>query len=315
MKKLVFIFIALMFFVPQMEAQNSAQGYFRKIANEKKKVDKKRLKHFQMALKGDNPKKEEKYRTMVVDQVVSSMNTIKKLPPYKGDSAFRNDYVRVLNLYKEAYTRSYGDIQELKDSSQTSYDNMMLYLDAVEEMEYTIEEATEKLKRNEEYFSNKYNFPLRIDEEMEEQYEELNYVLYYLRDSYRNYYKVEFELKKIKNLDIADFVVKQERKHQMVTVKAIEKTISETVVLGDYEGDDSYQKDLIGLLEDVESMMREDYTEILDLAEDGSYDERKWDKGMSKFESFKEDLTSIMQNYYEIKAGFVEGYLPEDFEE
>jgi len=47
MKKFVFVLFTLMLFVPQMEAQNSAQSYFRKIANEKKKVNKKRLKYFQ----------------------------------------------------------------------------------------------------------------------------------------------------------------------------------------------------------------------------------------------------------------------------
>jgi len=313
MKKIVLILFALLLFAPQIEAQNNAQSYYRKIANEKKKVNKKRLKHFQASLKGDNPKKTERYRTMVVDQVNASMKIIKKMRPYQGDSAFRNDYVRVLNLYNLAYTRAYGNIKELEDSSKMSYDNMMLYLDAVEEMDATIEEAAEKLTRNEEYFANKYKFTIRYDEEMEAQYELLNDVLYYLRESYRSYFRVEVEfLYLLANYE--DFDTKRERKRQMQTVKAIEKTLSETVLLGDFDGDDSYQKGLMNLLEDMETIMREDYTEIIDLAEDGSYDEKKWDKGMKKLDGFVEDLKALMHAYYEDKADFVDAYLPDDFE-
>ncbi len=314
MKKIVFILFALMLFTPKMEAQNNAQSYFRKIANEKKKVNKKRLKYFQSSLKGDNPKKAERYRTMVVDQVNASMKIIKKMRPYQGDTAFRNDYARVLNLYNQAYTRAYGNIQELEDSSHLSYENMMLYLDAVEDMEFTIEEAAEKLRMNEEYFANKYKFTIRYDEEMEAQYELLSDVLYYLRESYRSYFRVEVQFLYL-IAEYENFEAKRERKRQMQTVKAIEKTLSETVVLGDFDGDDSYQKNLIDLLEDMETMMREDYTEIIDLAEDGSYDEKKWDKGMKKLDGFIEDLKSMMQAYYDEKASFVDGYLPDDFED
>lgn len=299
--------------LPSVQAQNSAMSYYRKIANEKKKVEKKRLKYFQYALKGDNPKKAEKYRVMVVDQVETSMATIKKMKPFKGDSAFRNDYVRVLNLYILAYTKSYGNIQELEASSRNSYDDMMKYLDAVEVMEGEIEEAAIKLRRNEEYFSNKYNFKLVIDEEMEEQYEDLNDVLYYTRDIYRSYFRVEDQMHAL--LESAeDFDVKTGRIYKKSTIKALEKSISEIVVIGDFDGDDHHLKEVIDLLEELEEVMKEDYSEILDLADEGSYDEKQWNKAMKKLEAFVEDLDGFQSDYYLSKTRFVEYYLPDDFE-
>ena len=298
---------------PQAEAQNSAMSYYRKIANEKKKVEKKRLKYFQYALKGDNPKKAEKYRTMVVDQVETSMEVIQKMKPYKGDVAFRNDYVRVLSLYTQAYTKTYGDIEELEASSRNSYEDMMKYLDAVEVMEGEIEEAAIKLRRNEEYFANKYKFRLVIDEEVEEQYLTLNDVLYYTRDVYRSYYRVEDQIYALVE-SANDFDVKTARIYKKNTIKAIEKSISEIVVLGDFDGDDNHEEEVIGLLEDLEEQLKEDFNDILDLADEGSYDERQWDKAMKKLEDFIEDLQGFQIAYYESKAEFVEDYLPEDFD-
>lgn len=313
MRKIIILTMVLFMAAPSLLAQNSAMSYYRKIANEKRKVEKKRLKYVQYDVLGDNPKKADKYRVMVVTQVETSMETIKRMKPYQGDSAFRNDYVRVLDLYRLAYTKKYGNIQELEVASTNSYDDMMKYLDAVGDMEIVIEEAAEKLRRNEEYFSNKYNFKLNIDEEMEEQYYVLTDVLYYTRDVYRSYYRVEDQLNAFLE-STEEFDVKTARLYQRSIVKAIEKSISEIVVLGDFDGDDNHQKEVIGLMEDLEELMKDDLVVILDLADEGSYDERQWDKAMKRLEDFKEEVNEFETAYSMSKTRFVEDYLPDDFE-
>lgn len=313
MRKIIILTMVLFIAAPSLMAQNSAMSYYRKIANEKRKVEKKRLKYVQYDVLGDNPKKADKYRLMVVTQVESSMETIKRMKPYKGDSAFRNDYVRVLDLYRLAYTKKYGNIQELEAASKNSYEDMMKYLDAVGDMEIVIEDAAEKLRRNEEYFSNKYNFKLNVDEEMEEQYYVLTDVLYYTRDVYRSYYRVEDQLNAF--LESADeFDVKTGRLYQRSIIKAIEKSISEIVLLGDFDGDDNHMEDVKDLLEDLEYKMKRDLAEILDLADEGSYDERQWDKAMKKLEVFIEEMNEFKMAYNESRTRFVEDYLPDDFE-
>ena len=313
MKKLMLLTLTLLVAIPSVQAQNSAMSYYRKISNEKRKVEKKRLKYVQYDMLGDNPAKADKYREMVVDQVESSMQTIERMRPYQGDSAFRNDYVRVLDLYRLAYTKKFGNIQELEGLSTNSYEDMMKYLDAVGEMEIVIEEAALKLRMNEEYFANKYNFRLNIDEEMEEQYFVLTDVLYYTRDVYRSYYRVEDQLNAFLE-STEEFDVKTARLYQRSIVKAIEKSISEIVVLGDFDGDDNHQKEVVSLMEDLEEIMKDDLVEILDLADEGSYDERQWDKAMKKLEGFKEEVNEFKAAYNMSKSRFVEDYLPEDFE-
>ena len=314
MKKIIILTMVLCMAAPSLMAQNSAMSYYRKIANEKRKVEKKRLKYVQYDVLGDNPKKADKYRTMVVTQVESSMETIKRMKPYQGDSAFRNDYVRVLDLYRLAYTKKYGNIQELETASTNSYEDMMKYLDAVGDMEIVIEEAAEKLQRNEEYFSNKYNFKLTVDEEMEEQYYVLADVLYYTRDVYRSYYRVEDQLNAFLE-STEEFDVKTARIYQRAIIKAIEKSISEIVILGDFDGDDNHLEDVVGLLEDLESKMKDELGEILDLADEGSYDEKQWDKAMKRLEGFEEEMAEFKTAYVLSRTRFVEDYLPEDFEQ
>ena len=73
-------------------------------------------------------------------------------------------------------------------------------------------------------------------------------------------------------------------------------------------------EDVKDLLEDLEYKMKRDLAEILDLADEGSYDERQWDKAMKKLEVFIEEMNEFKMAYKKSRTRFVEDYLPDDFE-
>ena len=316
MKKLLFLLIPFLMLSNTIDAQNSAVSYYRKMLNETKKISKKRMKYMQVSLQNESPAKVDKYRAMVVDQLETSIKAIKKMKAFKGDTAYRNDYVRILSMYQKAYTESFEEIQNLGDSAKTSYESMIILLNAEEAMDDEIAEAKEKLERADLYFSNKYNFDVIVDEEREEQYELLDAVIIYTRDIKRSYYRVEALLIKFPtNFATGDIEIKQERYRQRETVKAIEITRSDLIKIGDFEGDDNHVKDVLSILEDLESACNKDLSDILDLLDDGSYDERAWDKGIKKYEAFVSDLHKYTDEYYESKAEFIYRYSPDDFKE
>lgn len=151
---LMAVFFAI---APFADAQNNASSYWRKIASEQRKIRTKQLMYYKTALATTDAKRLDKNREMILTQVKSSQQNMLRTPAFQGDSAVKNDYIRILDIYTIAYTTGYAQVvanQELMTKDASAFRQ---YQESVAILEGMIDEAEDKFERNETYFTNKYN--------------------------------------------------------------------------------------------------------------------------------------------------------------
>lgn len=139
------------------EAQNTAVSYIRKVTGEQKKIRAKQINYYKTLMNSADEKRLDKNREMIVTQVNATIQAVKRIPNYQGDSTVRNDYLRVLNLYTISYNTGFQQMMLTKAEMNQSGEKFNAYQDALGNMEGMIDDAEYKYDRVITYFNTRYN--------------------------------------------------------------------------------------------------------------------------------------------------------------
>lgn len=314
MRTTILFLLLSVFLGNTIAAQNNASSYFRKFAAEQKKIRTKQVLYYKGALSNVDDRVKDKNRGMVVTQIASSQKAVSKLPPYQGDSALRNDYRRILDLYMEAYTAAFDSVQLKKADAGKSAGNLVAYREAISNMEGMIDDAEDMWESNEDYFSNMYNINIAEDPTLA-QLSTLRNLADYVQEIRGCYQSLPFLLTEMQSMLKTNNYRDLEDKREALS-EATDRALVSAGRVGAYFNEKEKEDDLLlnatlRYLDELKITADDDMTAILNELDEAVYDEndKAIEKATYKFEKLFEDLSGAEEELNHRADKFVDYYI------
>lgn len=146
MKKLLFLLLPVLF-LKSVSGQtfNSPAEYLNYIGLEYKTISEGVLSYTSAVAHGKSARKVEKKRTEMINNIKEAKSKIAKMPDYKGNTAFRDSAVTVINLNYIIINEDYAKIVDMEAVAEQSYDGMEAYLLAQDLASEKLEQAGDRL--------------------------------------------------------------------------------------------------------------------------------------------------------------------------
>lgn len=295
-------------------AQNNPSSYYRKIASEQRKIRTKQINYYKTALLQPDERRLLKGREMILTQLTTSMRNMKRMPAFKGDSALRNDYVRILKTYNKAYTTAFDSVQKMKDGAGKSAEALKRYTEAIYYMEGLIDEAEDDWGLNEDYFVNTYNIRAMDDPTFTElnTLRNLNYYVQEMRGTYSSIpfklREIQYTLKQKKYGDLED----KRQELGLAVDRALVAAAKVDVYYDDEERDDDFLLNYtLRYLDELKIATDEEMADILNDLDEALYDEddKKIERNTYKMEELLQDLIDLELDVLERTERFVGAYV------
>lgn len=284
-------------FTSTINAQNNASSYYRKFAAEQRKIRTKQVMYYKGTLSATDARVADKNRGLVVTQIESSQKAIAKLPAFQGDSALRNDYRRILQIYLEAYTSAYDSVQVKKKLAGKSAADLVAYREAIGNMEGMVDDAESMWEKNEIYFSNAYRVN-PIEDPTLNQLNTLRNLADYVQEIRGCYQSLPFMLTEMQSLVKAKNYRDLEDKRETLS-EAVDRSLVTAGRVGAYFTEDEKEDDnllnaTLRYLDEIKISADDDMTVILNEMDEAVYDEdeKGIDRASYKLEKLLEDLAS-----------------------
>lgn len=308
------ILLALLFtfslFGAAAQKYKDPRQYYRVFANENRKIKRKNLMFFEASIKGEDERRVQKYREMVVEQLRESAKEIDRVGAYEDYEILKREYADALELYIKAFDDQLGDAWALKDSMYNSWEHLNKYYDALEKAETSMLDAAYKIEEAEQHFTQKYYVDRRIDEETELTYERLDEITPHVRDMTIAFYRVHMQVEKF-----LEAIENQQRDTlgQMVTNirKSIRTSQEEVADWADFEEDDLFEE-TVDYMEDISEEIDEVLRPIAEAYSNEYLAEDEYEDAEDQLERFKSWYNDLVADWKETKTELVEDYLPED---
>ncbi len=320
MKTSILSLLIAAFFISNFSfAQGNASSYYRKIASEQRKIRSKQTIFYKTTLLQTDENRLIKGRDMVTTQLAATMKNVSRMPAYKGDSALRNDYMRILNTYMEAYTVVYDSVRALSKTASESESNMRSFQDAFYYMEDLVDDCEYRWTSNEDYFTGTYTVNAMVDPTLPK-LNTLRSLSIYVEDMRATYsavpYKVEEMLSQIKKNQFDNFEdLRQGMGEAAEEALLSAKTVNDYVyyVEEDERADDYLLSAVIDYLENIKEAADLDLYEELSNLDEARYDEdeKKVEKSKLKLEKILQSLLDSQTDLNERIEQFVLDYAEE----
>ncbi len=306
---LIAIFIG---FGCQMEAQKFKNpiSYFKKFQGENKKIRKKNFRYLKASLRGDNAKKVDKFRSVVLQQLKDSKQAIERLGPYKGDNVLRKEYIRSLEMYIHAFESNFGVADGLIKNRYNSYEDLKIYYAAVEKAEGEMLEAGFIMEAAEEYFAKKNELVIQKDEELEKQFESLDEVTLYSRDMTLSYFRIDAQVRLYLNIvsrgnmdSLPDVVIEMR--------KAVKESKIEIENYASFDGETDLYDEMFEYIEETQGELEENMDKMTDGLQNEYLDEDEYEDIQDDLEDFVKRHKYRAHSFFETKADLIESYLPD----
>jgi hypothetical protein len=315
MKKTILTLLILVFAAGNIAfAQGNASSYYRKIASEQRKIRTKQVNFYKTSMQFTDETRLNKSRDMVLTQLDATKKVVNKIPAYKGDSAMRNDYDRILDIYIEAYSSVYDTVQLLRKSMSTSEDALIAYQNSFYRMEDYIDDAENKWQMNEDYFTGAYNVNA-MDDPTRVQLNTLRSLALYVQDIRSSYASVSFMVLKMQDLAKKKQFDNMEDHRQELALKA-EQAMVAISKIGDYIDEEDRDDDFLNsaalyYLSYVRDGADEDFAEALTALDEARYDEsdKAVERSQWKIEKILEDFIETELDLNDRTEKFVNAYL------
>lgn len=308
------ILLALLFtfslFGAAAQKYKDPRQYYRVFANENRKIKRKNLMFFEASIKGEDERRVQKYREMVVEQLRESAKEIDRVGAYEDYEILKREYADALELYIKAFDDQLGDAWALKDSMYNSWEHLNKYYDALEKAETSMLDAAYKIEEAEQHFTQKYYVDRRIDEETELTYERLDEITPHVRDMTIAFYRVHMQVEKFL---MAIENQQRDTLGQMVTNirKSIRTSQEEVADWADFEEDDLFEE-TVDYMEDISEEIDEVLRPIAEAYSNEYLAEDEYEDAEDQLERFKSWYNDLVADWKETKTELVEDYLPED---
>jgi hypothetical protein len=195
-RKFIFLFVALTcFFTTSAQEEESyekskeAVEYSNYIVNQQSMMMKRLVDYIVNSIHNDNFEQVEDKRQGVLFQIDLSLHNLEKLKPLADGDEMREKAVEIFKLYKKLYEEDYEEINLLKQTKESSFENMELYFQASSNAELKVSGAFDDLNKAQIEFAEKHKFTIE-ESEGDETMGIIANVNKYSRDVFLEYFKV-----------------------------------------------------------------------------------------------------------------------------
>lgn len=295
-------------------AQNNASSYYRKIASEQRKLRTKQINYYKTALLQPDERRMLKGREMIMTQLVTSLRNMNRIPAFKGDSALRNDYVRILKTYQKAYGDAFDSVQKVKEGAGKSAAALKAYTEAIYYMEGLVDECEDDWAMNEDYFVNAYNVRQMEDPTFIE-LSTLRNLNYYVQEMRGTYSSIPFKLREIQyTLKQKKYGELEDKRQELglAVDRALVAAAKVDVYYDEEERDDDFLLNYtLRYLDELKIATDEEMADILTDLDNALYDEddKKIERNIYKLEGLLQDLIDLELDVLDRTERFVGAYV------
>lgn len=168
LRKWIVAFIAALLLHTGANAQNfeTSGQYMDYIGKANEKVTAIYLSYLSAVGHNKSARKVEKRRQEVTTAIFDTRFDIMGMPTWKGDRTYRDTTVAYFKLLYNVFNEDYAKIVNMEEIAEQSYDAMEAYMLAQEKASEKLAEATERQKRVQKVFADKYGITI-VDTESE----------------------------------------------------------------------------------------------------------------------------------------------------
>jgi hypothetical protein len=165
MKKFYLLPALVFFFSLQSFAQKdnfeSASEYNNFIVGEQSRLIKKIVEYNIQTVHSDDYNQNNIKRLEIINQIDVSIEKLKALSSWNGDSKMKDEALGVFRLYKEAYDIEFNEVNLLRKDRESSYEAMEKYFKAQDKAEEKLKYAGEKFMKAQQDFAKKNKMTLK----------------------------------------------------------------------------------------------------------------------------------------------------------
>jgi hypothetical protein len=310
------LLLATFFATPNtLDAQRykDARTYYREFQNENRRIQIKNMRYLEAVARSEDPRRINKYREMVVEQLTDSERAIEIVGPYGDDEVLHREYMDALAMYIEAFSEDFEKAEKLTENRYASYADLQLYYEAANAAEIKMIDAAYKIEKAEDYFAKTYLVDLRRDQELLAKAEKLDVVTLYTRDLTLAFFKVDAEIRALykafeeDNTDTVQILITNLRK----ALRASQSDLKE-LELTDEEIPDMLQDELESYLEDVDEAIDEELSPLADRLQNKFLDQNDYQDAQRDFADFKEWHQEMVEEYFITKNELIDEVLGEE---
>lgn len=234
-------FVIVSFFFPAFAAlAQSPVDYSTAIFNAHTAAANKNMEYLQYAVHSEDIAVVEQKRTALIQQIQESLQTVKAMPPFQGDSRLRDEIAGVLQIYLESYQSELQRVNSLKLASKESFEAMEQYLKASDLAEKKLAAASEKARAAQTAFAQKHAIQLVEDGEKASGAKTLTDLNSYHRAIFLPLFKITKKDTEFSNSLSAQDAAKMERARAELE-NAARESLAFLKTLPDFKGDGTYR--------------------------------------------------------------------------
>jgi hypothetical protein len=288
-----------------------ARTYYREFASENRRIIMKNMRYLEGTVKGEDPRRIDKYREMVVEQLQESKRTLERVGGFNENDLLQREYLQAIDLFLEAYQESMEKAKELKAERYKNFEKLQEYFTVMEETEALIFDAAYKMNEADEYFAKQNNVNLRVDEDTEEKWRRLDLLSLYMRELTFNFYRVDTRLSAF--LEAAKGDNKDTLSNLVSDIRAaVQKSQDALADMPKFDGKDYAYDELDSYLSDISESIDERFRPLADQLANNFLDEDDYEDAQDELSDLENWHKKARQDFFQEQEYVVESYLDLD---
>lgn len=244
---------------------NSAVDYMNHIGEQYKQIVDDQWSYTSAVANDKSAKKIESKRQELINSNKKAQETIKKMPGYNGNTAYRDSVVSFLQLNYNVLKQDYEKIVDMEEVAEQSYDLMEAYLLAQEKASEKIKEASDMLSKEQEAFAKENDITLLEGEQSKKSKKLANASRMY--KYYNKIYLIFFKCYKqeaylLDALNKADVNAMEQNNNALAEYS--EEGLAELKKMQAYDGDNSLMAAAVKMLEFYKNEASKEMPSIID---------------------------------------------------
>lgn len=235
----VYLFFISVLFVSPLNAQefSTAPEYMGHMTEQYEDLVKESWQYVKSIGRGKSDRRIAKKRNDLLKELNYAKKVIRKMPPYEGNTAFRDTVIEYLDINYIVLSRDYDKIIDMKKIAEQSYDLMEAYMTARKKANEKLEEATEMVSEAQKEFADEHSIniiendsrlskKLKISSKVFDYHDKL-YLIFF-----KNYKQEMYMLEALQNADINSL-----EQNRNTLVKYAEEGLEKLKKIRSYESD------------------------------------------------------------------------------
>lgn len=265
MRSLFLLFCQILFISIHLQGQNTSlekpAEYNNFIVEEQNKLILKIIEYNISSLHNDNYEENNQKRLDIIRQLNASIERLKALAPFNGDSRLRDEALSVFKIYKEAYDIEFNEVNLLRKDRTGSFEAMEKYFKAQNNVEEKLKSAGVQFMNAQKAFAKKFNTTLK-ENDTKNQLEDIVKVNQYSRNIFLEYFRVsaidEVFLSALNNQQ--SYLMDEKRKE---IIQATEISLQKIYSVIPFKSDSIYKDKAIELLQYHKNLAEKEYKELV----------------------------------------------------